>query len=124
MPVLKIQILLFQVLKRMGLSLGLERGQVSQEDLSKARSMLPRALEQYLNDLAKNGLGSCSELPRVSSPKIMKEEPSEIDESRYDSDESDVDVNWNVVVDAVVVVVVFFVQRLATRDSWANNRFP
>ena len=93
MPVLKIRILLFQVLKRMGLSLGLERGQVSQEDLSKARSMLPRALEQYLNDLAKNGLGSCSELPRVSSPKIMKEEPSEIDESRYDSDESDVDVN-------------------------------
>jgi len=37
-----------QVLKRMGLSLGLERGQVSPEDLAKARAMLPRALEQYV----------------------------------------------------------------------------
>jgi hypothetical protein len=35
----------------MGLSLGLERGQVTSEDLNKARSMLPRALEPYLNDL-------------------------------------------------------------------------
>ena len=32
----------------MGLSLGLERGEVSAEDLAKARAMLPRALEQYV----------------------------------------------------------------------------
>ena len=37
-----------QVLKRMGLSLGLERGQVSGEDLAKAKAMLPRALEKYV----------------------------------------------------------------------------
>ena len=42
----------------MGLSLGLERGQVTADDLNKARSMLPRALDQYVTDLAKNGLGS------------------------------------------------------------------
>ena len=32
----------------MGLSLGLERGQVNPDDLAKARAMLPRALEQYV----------------------------------------------------------------------------
>ncbi len=73
----------------MGLSLGLERGQVTPEDLSKARAMLPRALEQYVTDLAKNGLGSCSGIPQVSTPKILKEE--EVEDS--DSDDSEVDVN-------------------------------
>jgi hypothetical protein len=72
----------------MGLSLGLERGQVTPEDLSKARAMLPRALEQYVSDLAKNGLGSFSEIPQVSAPKILKEE---VEDS--DSDDSEVDVN-------------------------------
>ncbi len=73
----------------MGLSLGLERGQVTPEDLSKARAMLPRALEQYVTDLAKNGLGSCSGIPQVSTPKILKVE--EVEDS--DSDDSEVDVN-------------------------------
>ena len=76
----------------MGLSLGLERGQVSTEDLNKARSMLPRALEQYLNDLAKNGIGACTEMPRVTSPKMMKVEPLDFD-ANYESDDTDVDVN-------------------------------
>jgi hypothetical protein len=81
-----------QVLKRMGLSLGLERGQVTAEDLNKARSMVPRALEQYVQDLAKNGLGSTAGIPRVTTPNIMKDEPLEA-VGRFDSDDSDVDIN-------------------------------
>lgn len=46
---------MFQVLKRMGLGFGLEHGQVSAEDLAKARQMVPRALEQYVTQLAENG---------------------------------------------------------------------
>ena len=46
-----------EVLKRMGLSLGLERGQVSAENLAKAQSMVPKALEQYVTQLAENGPG-------------------------------------------------------------------
>ena len=46
-----------EVLKRMGLSLGLERGQVSGENLAKAQSMVPKALEQYVTQLAENGPG-------------------------------------------------------------------
>ena len=37
-----------EVLKRMGMAMGLEKGQVTEEDLSRARSMVPRALEQYV----------------------------------------------------------------------------
>ncbi len=44
-----------QVLKRMGLGFGLEHGRVSAEDLAKARQMVPRALEQYVTQLAENG---------------------------------------------------------------------
>ena len=46
-----------EVLKRMGLSLGLERGQVSAENLARAQSMVPKALEQYVTQLAENGPG-------------------------------------------------------------------
>ena len=57
-----------EVLKRMGLSLGLERGQVSAENLARAQSMVPKALEQYVTQLAENGPGE-----RVVSclPKIL-----------------------------------------------------
>merc|ERR1711976_344398 len=44
-------------LKRMGLSFGLEKGQVTGEDLAKARQMVPRALEKYVTQLAENGPG-------------------------------------------------------------------
>ena len=47
-----------KVLKRMGLSFGLERGQVSGENLNKARTMVPRALEQYVVELAAKGPGN------------------------------------------------------------------
>ena len=42
-----------EVLKRMGLGFGLEQGRVSEEDLAKAKQMVPRALEQYVTQLAR-----------------------------------------------------------------------
>uniref|UniRef100_A0A1B6E6M2 Transcription factor n=1 Tax=Clastoptera arizonana TaxID=38151 RepID=A0A1B6E6M2_9HEMI len=44
-----------EVLKRMGLVMGLDKGQCSEEDLEKAKSMVPPALEKYVIQLA-NGL--------------------------------------------------------------------
>ena len=41
-----------KVLKRMGLGFGLEQGRVSEEDLARAKQMVPRALEQYVTQLA------------------------------------------------------------------------
>ncbi|XP_037777625.1 transcription factor Dp-1-like isoform X2 [Penaeus monodon] len=41
-----------EVLKRMGMALGLEKAQCSNVDLERARSMVPKALESYVTDLA------------------------------------------------------------------------
>ncbi|KAK8743774.1 hypothetical protein OTU49_001260 [Cherax quadricarinatus] len=41
-----------EVLKRMGMALGLEKAQCSRADLERAKSMVPRALESYVTDLA------------------------------------------------------------------------
>ena len=84
----------------MGLSFGLERGQVSGENLSKARTMVPRALEQYVVELAAKGPGNCANMPKVSPVKILKEEVVEqsqqvlMSENQSDHDtDSEVDIN-------------------------------
>ncbi|XP_071532949.1 uncharacterized protein [Panulirus ornatus] len=41
-----------EVLKRMGMALGLEKAQCSHIDLERAKSMVPKALESYVTDLA------------------------------------------------------------------------
>ena len=53
-----------EVLRRMDMDLGLERGQVTGADLDKAKSMVSKALEPYVVQLAEQGKGSCS-MPRV-----------------------------------------------------------
>jgi len=68
-----------EVLKRMDMDLGLEKGQVSEQDLEKARSMVPRALEPYVVQLAQHGKGSYS-MPKVSAPTVLvKEDPGSDD---------------------------------------------
>ena len=54
-----------EVLRRMDMDLGLERGQVTEADLARAKAMVPRALEPYVVQLAQHGKGSCA-LPIVS----------------------------------------------------------
>jgi len=86
-----------EVLKRMGLSLGLELGQVTVDNLAKARTMVPRALEQYVVQLAEKGPGTSGNMPKVSPPKILKEEFLEATSSmepQSDRDtDSEVDIN-------------------------------
>jgi len=90
-----------EVLKRMGLSLGLERGQVSGENLAKAQSMVPKALEQYVTQLAENGPGgNFKEMPQVTDPivnvlktPIVEKAASDLHTDDLDDDESDVDIN-------------------------------
>ncbi|KAJ8867951.1 hypothetical protein PR048_031760 [Dryococelus australis] len=45
-----------EVLKRMGMGLGLEKGECTEADLQRAKSMVPKSLESYVV------LGSCSDL--------------------------------------------------------------
>ncbi|XP_077516381.1 transcription factor Dp isoform X2 [Amblyomma americanum] len=44
-----------EVLKRMGLALGLDKGSCSPEDLERARRMVPRSLEPYVRQMAQGG---------------------------------------------------------------------
>ena len=53
-----------EVLRRMEMDLGLQGGAVSEADLEKAVSMVPKALEPYVVQLAKHGKGSCN-MPAV-----------------------------------------------------------
>ena len=88
----------------MGLGFGLERGNVKPKDLEKARKMVPRALEQYVTQLAENGPGSCAGIPKVSSPQVLREASVEPErnntsnraigapQSDHDTD-SEVDIN-------------------------------
>ncbi|XP_015607811.1 transcription factor Dp-1 [Cephus cinctus] len=45
-----------EVLKRMGLAFGLEKGECSEEDLRKAKLMVPKSLEKYVEQLASGDL--------------------------------------------------------------------
>nr|KAF6375562.1 transcription factor Dp-1 [Pipistrellus kuhlii] len=47
-----------EVLKRMGMAYGLESGSCSAEDLKMARSLVPKALEPYVTEMAQGPLGS------------------------------------------------------------------
>ncbi|XP_055985787.1 transcription factor Dp-1 isoform X2 [Sorex fumeus] len=47
-----------EVLKRMGMACGLESGSCSAEDLRVARSLVPKALEPYVTEMAQGSLGS------------------------------------------------------------------
>ena len=42
-----------EVLKRMGLALGLDKGECTDEDILKAKSVLPKALEMYIDQIGK-----------------------------------------------------------------------
>lgn len=71
------------VLKKMNMAMGLERpggGQISEEDLKKARDMVPRALQPYVVQMAQHGQGSYS-MPKVTSPQlpVVKQDPDSAD---------------------------------------------
>jgi len=84
-----------EVLKRMGMAMGLEEGSVSAENLMRARNMVPRALEQYVVQLAQHGPGSCA-MPKVTAPVVMvKADPGSDPEEEEDLDPEDSDVDIN-----------------------------
>ena len=44
-----------EVLKRMGLSLGLDKNECTDEDIAKAKQVLPKALEMYIDQIGNRG---------------------------------------------------------------------
>ncbi|ELK14871.1 Transcription factor Dp-1 [Pteropus alecto] len=56
-----------EVLKRMGMAYGLESGSCSPEDLKMARSLVPKALEPYVTEMAQGSLGGVFVTSSVST---------------------------------------------------------
>lgn len=67
-----------EVLRRLDMDLGLERGQVKEADLEKAKSLVPKALEPYVVQLAQHGKGSYS-MPRVTEPIMHVKVKEDVD---------------------------------------------
>ncbi|XP_056006113.1 transcription factor Dp-1-like [Ostrea edulis] len=65
-----------EVLKRMGMALGLEKGHCTTQDVNKAIKMVPKALEPYVIDLANGGMTH-------SGPSGIRPMSAEEGSSRY-----------------------------------------
>jgi len=66
-----------EVLKKMKMTMGLENGSISTEELRRAKNMVPRSLQSYVEEMAKQGVNSCNTLtPKVSEPIIKTETDS------------------------------------------------
>jgi len=57
-----------EVLKRMGMAFGLERGQCTSKDLQRASKMVPKSLEPYVIDMANNSMPFQSSAVRPVDP--------------------------------------------------------
>ncbi|XP_059164170.1 transcription factor Dp-1-like [Physella acuta] len=57
-----------EVLKRMGMAFGLERGQCTSQDLTRASKMVPKSLEPYVLDMANNSTPFQSSAVRPIDP--------------------------------------------------------
>lgn len=74
-----------EVLKRMGMALGLDKGQCSEDDLRRAASLVPKALQKYVYDMARGGPAAVSASipavvggPSASSLALLRSTDSEL----------------------------------------------
>lgn len=67
-----------EVLKKMKMTMGLDSGKIDEENLRRARNMVPKALHTYVDELAKSGVKAYNSLmPKVSTP-LGKTNPSTV----------------------------------------------
>lgn len=81
-----------EVLKRMNMVMGLDSGRISEENVRRARSMVPRALQNYVDEMARRGSEAYTSLmPKVSTPNLLlKEELGtdfDVDEDEFGGEE-------------------------------------
>ncbi len=74
-----------EVLKRMGLALGLDKGECTDEEIAKAKRVLPKALEEYIDQIGKRSEDWKAEFGDLEF------EDSFFDHSAHDGVDGDVD---------------------------------
>lgn len=81
-----------EILKRMGMSLGLENGTCSPQNLTLAKSLVPKSLEAYVTNMARNStrtpLSLTSTAPSHTS-ESRGQTPSSFNEDEDEDDEDD-----------------------------------
>ncbi|XP_004927679.1 transcription factor Dp-1 [Bombyx mandarina] len=94
------------ILKRMGLLFGLDKGECSEEDIERAKSMVPKSLESYVEQMARGVVSKLSDIlqeeeieEEVLDEEMLKEAEADVDADEqeaegndYSDDSSDVDV--------------------------------
>ncbi|XP_060800604.1 transcription factor Dp-1 isoform X2 [Amyelois transitella] len=97
------------ILKRMGLLFGLDKGECSEEDIERAKSMVPKSLEHYVEQMGRGVVTKLSTLLEEEELEDLEEdsledtgeaegegegdeEADEPDGNEYSDDSSDVDV--------------------------------
>ncbi|NP_937851.1 transcription factor Dp-2 [Danio rerio] len=82
-----------EILKRMGMSLGLENGTCSPQNLTLAKSLVPKSLEAYITNMARNStrtplsLTSSTALSHTSESRVLT--PSSFNEADDEDDDDD-----------------------------------
>ncbi|CAG9784455.1 unnamed protein product [Diatraea saccharalis] len=95
------------ILKRMGLLFGLDKGECSEEDIERAKQMAPKSLEYYVEQMGRGEITKLTSLLEDLDDNVEEEEetvegdpeqtehddePEEGDGNEYSDDDSDVDV--------------------------------
>ncbi|XP_047041658.1 transcription factor Dp-1 isoform X1 [Helicoverpa zea] len=94
------------ILKRMGLLFGLDKGECSEEDIERAKSMVPKSLKTYVEQMGRGVITKLStmleeeeledeagdEEDAIEAEAEAEEEHEEPDANDYSDDSSDVDV--------------------------------
>ncbi|XP_039763804.1 transcription factor Dp-1 isoform X2 [Pararge aegeria] len=90
------------ILKRMGLLFGLDKGECTEEDIDKVKSMVPKSLESYVEQMGRGVSNSISnileeeDLDDVDEEETLEgeaeTEDQEVEANEYSEDSSDVDV--------------------------------
>ncbi|XP_041979018.1 transcription factor Dp-1 [Aricia agestis] len=91
------------ILKRMGLLHGLDKGECSEEDIEKVKSMVPKSLESYVEQMGRGDQDTLENIivkeehddgddDEAFDGEVDGEEDAEVDNNDYSDDSSDVDV--------------------------------
>lgn len=94
------------ILKRMGLLFGLDKGECSEEDIEKAKSMVPKSLKTYVEQMGRGVITKLSTMleegdledeggeedDAIEGEAEADEEQEEAEGNEYSDDSSDVDV--------------------------------
>ncbi|XP_005090901.1 transcription factor Dp-1 [Aplysia californica] len=107
-----------EVLKRMGMAFGLERGQCTPKDLQRASKMVPKSLEPYVIDMANNSKPFQSSAVRPIDPSSATAQQARYQQQSTSQSSSSNYVN---VMDTMDAELVTALSRQSSSGSYDQN---